>query len=104
LRAISLETQSDIQEEIERLIDESDNKNYKIGQSLYVQLPLFCNPSDVIPDWCWEMIQDYYTTTEYNIPLANSLDDVNSWMLDCFNIIKEEISNINIYRNKKNGS
>ena len=27
---------------------------------------------------------------EYNIPLSHTLDDVNSWMIDCFNIIKEE--------------
>ena len=86
------------------MILECENKNFKIGQSLYIQIPLFCNPSSIIPDWCWDMIEDYYTTTEYNIPLSNTLDDVNSWMIDCFNVIKEEMIHINTYRNKKDGN
>ena len=85
------------------MLIEKGTKKYGIGQSLFLQMPFFCNPILFIPDWCWEMINDYQTVKEYNIPLAKDLESVNIWQLDCFNIIKNEINNISIYQRSKDG-
>ena len=66
-------------------------------------MPFFCNPISFIPYWCWEMIKDYQIVKEYNIPLASDLDSINVWQLDCFSVIKNEITNISIYQRTKDG-
>ena len=58
----------------------------------------------IISGWCWNMISDYYTIKKYNIPLASSLDDIDAWTLDSFNVIDEEINNVMKFSEKKNGS
>ena len=75
-----------------------------MGQSLYYQLSFFCEPREIISDWCWEMIEDYHIVKNYNVPLSVNLDSVNMWQLDCFNIIEREINNINTHKAKENGS
>ena len=67
-------------------------------------MPFFCEPSELISDWCWEMIEDYHIMKNYNIPLSNNLDSINAWRLDCFKIIELEINNINIHKAKEDGS
>ena len=99
-KRIEYETEKDIHDEIERILSEKATQEHGVGQSLYLQLPFFCNPDEQIPDWCWNMIDDYYTATEYNIPIAKTLNDANAWLLDCFNVIRDEINKINIYRSK----
>ena len=66
-------------------------------------MPFFCEPGEYISDWCWEMIEDYNIVKNYKVPLANDLDSVNMWQLDCFKIIEVEINNINIHKAKENG-
>jgi|TARA_B100000073_G_scaffold339533_1_gene338077 hypothetical protein len=102
-KRIEFKNEKDIENEIDRILSEPNIKKHGIGQSLYFQLPFFCNPDEQIPNWCWQMIDDYYVVTEYNIPLSNTLDDANAWVLDCFNIIKDEVNKINIYK-AKNGN
>lgn len=96
-------TEKDIYDEIERILLESGTKKYGVGQSLFFQLPLFCDPSPIIPAWCWEMIEDYNISQRFNIPVATSLDDASSWHLDCFVIIDGEMKAIEKYRTTKNG-
>jgi len=66
-------------------------------------MPFFCEPSDFISDWCWEMISDYQITKNYNVPLAKDLDSVEVWKIDCFNIIELEINKITKHKAKENG-
>ena len=103
-KRVKFETQEDIMDEIQIIIKESTEKGYDIGQSLYFQMPFFCNPSFIISDWCWQMITDYFSIKNFNIPLANNLDSVDAWTLDCFNIIDDELRKIKNFEVNKNGS
>ena len=104
LKVINYETEKDILEDVERLLDEGVSNKFGIGQSLYYQLPLFCNPVILISDWCWDMITDYFTVTKFNIPLARDLDSLNPWQSDCFSIIENELNNITIHERDKHGN
>tara|TARA_R100000655_G_C2990210_1_gene193013 strand:+ start:230 stop:430 length:201 start_codon:yes stop_codon:yes gene_type:complete len=66
-------------------------------------MPFFCEPSEIISDWCWEMIEDYNIVKNYKVPLADNLDSVDMWRLDCFKIIESEVNNINTHKAKENG-
>lgn len=102
-KVLEYKTKREIYEEIDRLLQEKGTKKFGIGQSLFLQMPFFCNPISFIPYWCWEMIKDYQIVKEYNIPLASDLDSINVWQLDCFSVIKNEITNISIYQRTKDG-
>lgn len=80
--------EEEIRNEIHRILDETD----EVGQSLYHLLPLFCNPTWVIPEWCWQMIEDYHYCTNYNLPIARDLDSASAWVLDCFGVIGLELN------------
>jgi len=99
-KRIKFKNEKDIDDEIQRILSEPNIAKHGIGQSLYFQLPFFCDVEKQIPEWCWQMIDDYYITTEYNIPLAKTLNKANAWVLDCFNVIRDEVNKINIYRSK----
>ena len=104
LKKIEYETDQDVLQEINRVIEESNIRGYDIGKSLYFQMPFFCNPSFIISDWCWDMLTDYFTVTKFNVPLARDLDSLDPWRLDCFSIIENEIQKISNHERKKNGS
>ena len=93
----------EIYNEIDRILAERGTQKFGIGQSLYYQLPLFCDPSSVIPEWCWTMLEDYHLSTTFNIPVARDLDSADAWKLDCFNMIENEINKCNIHQREKNG-
>ena len=103
-KRVEFKKETDILAEIDRILEEIGTKKYGIGQSLFYQLPLFCDPFYIIPDWCWGVLDDYQTVKNFNIPLSNNLDDVNMWTLDCFKVIQEELTKIEIHRMKKDGS
>tara|TARA_A100001391_G_scaffold172967_1_gene134654 strand:- start:33 stop:284 length:252 start_codon:yes stop_codon:yes gene_type:complete len=50
---VRFENKQDIIDEVYRIINESTEKGFDVGQSMFYQLPFFCNPSIVISDWCW---------------------------------------------------
>jgi len=96
-------TEKDIYEEIERIIDESSEKNFEIGKSLFFQLPFFCNPASIISSWCYDIIEEYHLVKNYNVPIAENLELVNAWKMDCFNIIEKELKEIEKYKVEQNG-
>lgn len=90
-------------EEIERILKEESTQKFGIGQSLFYQMPFFCEPSLYISNWCWEMIDNYHLIKNYNVPLSKSLDSVDVFTFDCMNIIEDEINKINLHKVKENG-
>jgi len=104
LKRIEFKTKKDVYDEIYRILNEPQTKKHGIGQSLFYQLSFFCNPSEYISEWCWDMIQDYHLVNNYNIPLGENLDDINAWRLDSFNVIQNELNNIKAHKVKENGS
>ena len=91
-------------DEIERILSEKNIHKFGVGKSLYFQLPLFCDPTLIISDWCWQMIEDYHLVKTYNVPLASSLDDINTWQSDCFLILEGELKQIKMHNAKENGN
>ena len=53
-------------------------------------MPFFCEPSVIIPDWCWAMIEDYYLINNYNIPLSRDLDSADALIIDSFLTIENK--------------
>ena len=102
-KGITYESIEDVNDEVDRILQEPDTKKFGVGQSLYYQTSIICSPASLIPDWCWEMLEDYNACKKFNIPLAKNLDEASVWMLDCFNIIESEISNCTKHQKEKDG-
>lgn len=81
-------TVNDIWNEIELIAEQDD---YSIGQQLFYLLPLFANPSYILDDEYYNLINEYHYVTEYNIPLGLNLNDTDADKLVMFNIIKNEM-------------
>ena len=102
-KRVEFKTEGDINDEIQRILSETNIQKFGVGKSLYYQLPFFCEPSNIISDWCWQMIEDYHLVNSYNIPLGNNLDDIDCWIADCFLAIENEIEKIKKENKNKNG-
>ncbi len=83
---------AEIRNEIDRILAEPGTQKFGVGQSLYYQLPLFANPNNVIPEWCWQILEDYHLCKNFNANIGN-LDDISAQRADLFLIIDNEIQN-----------
>jgi hypothetical protein len=83
------ETIDDIWNEIELVCQECEPNRFSVGQNLHFNIPLFCNPQDLIEDWMNEMINDYCYCQRFNLSLG-TLDQADSDRLACFAIIENE--------------
>lgn len=95
-------TIDDILEEVDRILAEPQTIKFGVGQSLYYQIPLFADPEKLIPEWCWDMLEDYNLVRKFNVSLGN-LDDISAWRSDCFTLIENEIMNCTKHEQKKDG-
>ena len=91
-------------DEIERILEEEGTQKFGVGQSLFYQMPFFCEPIFFISDWCWEMIDNYHLIKNYNVPLSTDLDSTDVFTYDCVNVIADEINKINLHKVKENGN
>lgn len=103
-KPIRYKTFEDINDEIDRILSEKTTRKFGVAQSLFYQLPFFSEPFDLIPSWCWNMIEDYFLIKNYHVPLAKDLDSVNVWYSDSFIMIEQEIENIKNHKAKLNGN
>tara|TARA_A100001515_G_scaffold130649_4_gene118034 strand:- start:845 stop:1243 length:399 start_codon:yes stop_codon:yes gene_type:complete len=103
-KRIKFENEKDIYDEIYRILSEENIQEFGIGKSLYFQLPFFCDPSIIISDWCWQMIEDYHVVKNYNIPLCNNINDLDVFTSDCFTQIETELEEIKKYKASQNGN
>lgn len=62
------------------------------GQTLYYRIPGICRSELLFDPWAVEMINDYMYSTNYNLPIARSLDEADAIKLDCFDIIRQELN------------
>lgn len=102
LERLDYTTFDDLHYEISRILAEPQTVKFGIGQSLFYQVPLFADPNLLIPEWCWDMIEDYNLVKKFNVSLGN-LDDISAWRTDCFNVIENEIENCHNHKVKKDG-
>ena len=96
-------TKEDILKEIKTLVNLPSTKKYGLGQTMFLNIPFFCNPYFIIKDWHIEMLNDYNISKKFNVPIGNNLDDLNSFQVDCFILIENEMNNIKNYKAKKDG-
>ena len=97
-KAVEYKNKGDVLNEIDRILSEKTTQKFGVGQSLYYQMPFFCDPLNIIPKWCWDMIEDYHLIKNYNSPMASSLENVNACVSDNFLIIESELSNIKSHK------
>ena len=103
-KRMEYKNEEDVYDEIDRILSEKNIQKFGIGKSLFYQMPFFCEPSLFLPNWCWEMIEDYHLTKAYNIPLSSSLEDANAWICDCFLTIEDEFNKIKEHKLKKDSN
>ena len=102
LKRIEFTNEDDLLDEINRILREPQTIKFGVGQSLFYQIPLFGDPNMLIPEWCWDMLEDYNLVKKFNVTLGN-LDDITAWRSDCFTLIDNEITNCTKHEQDKNG-
>lgn len=90
-------------EEIEMLVEMWKDSQFSLGRNLYFHLPLFMNPQWIIDIEYQMILKEYNWIKDFNIPLANNLDEVSARKLDEFDIINSEVKSIQLYMGEKNG-
>tara|TARA_R100001530_G_scaffold54222_1_gene40015 strand:+ start:353 stop:739 length:387 start_codon:yes stop_codon:yes gene_type:complete len=90
-------------EEIEILVDEWKDSQFSLGRNLYFHLPLFMNPQWIIDIEYQMLLKEYSIIKEFNIPLANTIEEASARKLDEFDVISREIKSIQLYMDEKNG-
>ena len=93
----------DVWDDINALVDKWSGSNYSLGRNLYFHLPLFMNPYWIITETDAIVLQEYSWIKDFNIPLAENLDDADALKLETFNIIKNEINEIKTYMSEQHG-
>lgn len=93
-KRIFFENEKQVEDEIEKVLNQKGISKFGIGQTLYYEMPFFCNPIDHIKKWVWDILEDYKLVTTYNIPIAKDLDSISAFQVDCFGIIEQEINNV----------
>ena len=86
-----------IQEEVIQLSYTFSDSKFTLGRNLYFIVPLFADPRWFIDDKYIEIIREYNYVKNYGIPIARSLDEADSYQLECFDIIQREITAITQY-------
>ena len=92
-----------VEEEVLALSEKFKDSNFTLGRNLYFIVPLFANPKWFIDDEYIELIREFNYIKNYNIPMAKTLDEADSYKIANFDIIQKEITAIQQYLGEKNG-
>lgn len=93
----------EVESEIMDLVESFKKNKFTLGRNLYFHIPLFANPEWFIKEEYSEIIKEYNYTKNYGLPIANNLEEADSYKLDCFDIIHSEINAMREYLGEKNG-
>ena len=97
------QTFDEVQEEVIQLSHTFSDSKFTLGRNLYFIVPLFADPRWFVDDKYIEIIREYNYVKNYGIPIARSLDEADSYQLECFDVIQREITAITQYLGEKNG-
>ena len=97
------ESIEDATNELYPLLDSFLESKFTLGRNLYFHIPLFAKPEWFINEEHREIMKEYNYIKNYNIPIATSLDQADSYKLDMFDIINNELNAIQQYIGEKNG-
>jgi len=102
-RVRTYKDEKDVLHEIDRVYDQYQDSKFSMGRNLYFILPLFCDPKCLYDSWIGETIREYRMAKNLNIPIAQSLDEADSFIVDNFLIIDNELNSIREYEVSKHG-
>ena len=97
------ESIEDVINELYALVDTFADSDFSLGRNLYFYIPLFAKPEWFITEEHSEIVKEYNYMKNYNLPLASSLDQADSYKLDMFDIINNELNAVRQYLGEKNG-
>ena len=97
------ESIEDVINELYALVDTFADSDFSLGRNLYFYIPLFAKPEWFITEEHREIMKEYNYMKNYNLPLATSLDQADSYKLDMFDIINNELNAVKQYLGEKNG-
>ena len=66
-------------------------------------IPLFAKPEWFVTEEHSEIIKEFGYMKNYNLPIAKSLEEADSYKLDMFDIINKELNAVRQYQGEKNG-
>jgi len=93
----------DVTNDLYALVETFANSDFSLGRNLYFHIPLFSKPEWFINEEHKEIMKEYNYMKNYNLPLATSLDQADSYKLDMFDIISSELNAVKQYLGEKNG-
>lgn len=93
-KKIVFENDKQVEGEIQTVLNQKSIIKFGIGQTLYYEMPFFCNPKDHIKRWVWDILEDYKLCTTYHIPIGDDFDSTSALRIDCFGIIEQEINKV----------
>ena len=97
-KKIVFENDKMVEAEIGKVLNQKGVEKFGIGQTLYYEMPFFCNPKEHIKKWVWDILEDYKLATTYNVPLGKDFDSISTFKIDCFGVIEQEINNISKHK------
>lgn len=76
---------------MERLAKEAEGTKFSVGQQLYYQVHFFANPRFFWQPEYDQLIEEFTLMEAFKIPLAKSLDEAPAQKLRDFQVIKNEM-------------
>lgn len=97
------ENMDDVKIELMALVDTFIDSKFSLGRNLYFHIPLFANPKWFVKQEYIEIMKEYNYIKNFRLPIARSLDEADSYKLQLFDVIFNEINAIKQYLGEKNG-
>ena len=97
------ESIKDVTDELYALVDTFADSKFTLGRNLYFHIPLFAKPEWFITEEHSEIMKEYNYMKNYNLPLANNLQEADSYKLNMFDVINSELNAVKQYLGEKNG-
>tara|TARA_X000001382_G_scaffold123116_1_gene106605 strand:+ start:5640 stop:6008 length:369 start_codon:yes stop_codon:yes gene_type:complete len=92
----------DVEAELYDLVDTFKDNKFSIGRNLYFYIPLFADPRLFGSEESMRLVKEYNYMKNYHLPIANSLEEADSYKLEMFDVIANELAAITQYLGEKN--
>jgi len=103
-KKLTFNSLDDVWREIDVMVEAWRDNKFSLGRNLYFNLPQFCDPKWIITEIDTLIIKEYMYSKDFKLPIADSLDQADSRTLDYFELIRNEVLEIEKYVSEQNGS
>lgn len=91
----------EVEAELLELSNTFDDNKFTLGRNLYFYVPLFADARWFIKEEIVQLVKEYNYMKNYRIPIAASLDEADSYKLEMFDVINNELAAITQYMGEK---